>query len=109
MLKKSFLEIKDTIMGLKNSIPNLITQAEKCLKKKLKKPAECYVEVNGEITCTPEEKAAWEKDMTKPNVVAKVARPTGGAGKGKKGKGKKGKAKKAKKEKKEGDEEAEEE
>jgi len=62
-LKRTFLEIKDMIVEIKNTIPTLLSNAEKCLSKKLKKPLECYKEAHGEITCTPEEKAIWEKDM----------------------------------------------
>lgn len=66
MLKKTFMDIKDMIMEVKNSISTLIDNATKCLSKKLLKPTDCYKEAHGEITCTPEEKAAWEKDMQKP-------------------------------------------
>jgi len=99
MFKKTFMDIKDMIMEVKNSIPNLITLAEKCLTKKLKKPTECYKEAHGEIVCTPEEKAAWEKEMIKPAAVAKVDVPKGGA--------KKATKKKEKKEGEEGEEENE--
>jgi len=69
MLKKTFMDIKDMIMEVKNGIQNLVGHAEKCLTKKLKKPVDCYKEAHGEVTCTPEEKAAWEKEMVKPAVV----------------------------------------
>ena len=75
MLKKTFLDIKDMIMEVKNSLSNLIDLATKCLTKKLLKPVDCYKEAHGEIACTPEEKAAWEKEMVKPAEVKKVTVP----------------------------------
>jgi len=49
------------------------------LTKSLKKPTECYKETHGEIVVTPEEKAAWEKEMVKPTVIKKVTMPVKGA------------------------------
>lgn len=72
MFKKILLEVKDTVMEIKNSISNLIGSAEKCIRKSFKKPVECYKEAYGDVPCTPEEKAEWEKSMIKPPVRAKV-------------------------------------
>ena len=49
---------------MKENFPKLSEQGKTCADKEINEAPKCYVEINGKVPCSPEEREEWAKKMT---------------------------------------------
>ena len=55
--------MKDAVDELKQNLPQVVTNGNKCAAKELTTPVDCYKLIYGPIRYTPEQRSEWEAKM----------------------------------------------
>lgn len=56
--------LKDAVDEMKANFPKLGEQGKTCSEKEITAAPKCYVEINGKVPCSDEEREEWAKNMT---------------------------------------------